>query len=207
MLNSAGFKPSQVIDEFERKVYSSRLPSLSCLIILSILPLLSVGGTPHTTLAQTQTVFLVSYFASHNEAMPQMSEASATYISITNASDVQCVSTVEWRDKTGSLVCTTQTDTTVDPRLIAKGTVTHCSRDFKPVSGTPKCDKACSLGEGETLPIEGNATVIGDPNCTDRIAVDARVYFTAVTSDMMNEVILSAHSPKIFKLNTAGTVE
>jgi hypothetical protein len=97
----------------------------------------------------------------------------------------------------------------MDPRLVGRGTVTHCSRDFKPVSGTPKCNIPCelALGEGENLTTEGNATVIGDPNCIDKITVDARVYFTALTSDMMNEIILSAHSPQIFKLNTAGTIE
>lgn len=188
-----------------RKVYNSRLSPLSCLVILSILPFISVGGRPQAALAQTQPKFLVSYFASHQEALPQTSEASSTYISITNSSDIPCITTVEWRDKSGSLVCTTQTNTTVDPRLVARGTVTHCSRDFKPVSGIPKCDKACPLtGEAK---LEGNATVIGDPNCTGKIAVDARVYFTAVTSDLMNEVILSAHHPKIFKLNMTGGVE
>jgi hypothetical protein len=55
--------------------------------------------------------------------------------------------------------------------------------------------------------LEGNATVIGDPNCTGKIAVDARVYFTAVTSNLMNEIILSAHNPKIYNLNMAGGVE
>jgi hypothetical protein len=123
-------------------------------------------------------------------------------------SDIHCITTVEWRNRAGSLVCTTQTDTTVDPRLVARGTVTHCSRDFKPVSGIPTCDKPCPLVEGENPPLlEGNATVIGDPNCTDKIAVDARVYFTAITNDMMNEIIMSAHNPKIFKLNMDGAVE
>jgi hypothetical protein len=199
------FQPLDVINRMMNRVYQSGLPALCWLIVLGLLLLLSVGGRPQDAVAQTQSRFLVSYFASNDEAMPQTSEATATYISITNVSDLQCVTTVEWRNKLGSLVCTTQTDTTVDPRLVARGTVTHCSRDFNPVSGIPKCDKVCTLTGGDKL--EGNATVIGDPNCTGKIAVDAKVYFTAVNSAMTNEIILSAHNPKIYKLDAAGNLE
>ncbi len=196
-----------------RKVRQLKFPPLRYFIIPVVFSLFSVGVAPQVGLAQTTVQrFLVSYFASHGIAEPQQSEAASTYISITNVSNSQCSTKVEWRNKSGSLVCTSETNTTVDPRLGAGGTVTHCSRAFEPFSTIPECDQACVFMGNNIL--EGSATVFIDTNCEGRVAVDSRTYFTAVSEVVSvvdptrnKEIILSAHNPKIYKLNMTGGVE
>ena len=202
-----------MVDKFMRSSDNPSVPSLYSLIILLVVPWLAVGVLPQDALAQPPVKsFLVSYFASHNMAEPQQSEAAATYISITNISDNQCATKVEWRNKSGALACTSETNTTVDPRLVAGGTLTHCSRAFEPFSPIPQCDQPCDSIEPDVL--EGSATVFIDTNCEGFVVIDARVYYTSVSAvptelaPLVNkEIVLSAHSPTIVKLSATGTIE
>ena len=99
---------------------------------------------------------------------------SATVVSITNQSGATCVTSVDWRfGLGGGAACTTTLS------LGPAQTGEHCSRPLP--DEIANCNATCSPA---LTAIEGNA-VIGSRNIAgcDRIAVDARIYYTTGATD------------------------
>jgi len=117
---------------------------------------------------------------------------TATVVSITNQSAATCVTSVDWRFGFGSTTCTTTLS------LGPAQTGEHCSRGLP--GAIASCNATCS--PALTL-IEGNA-VIGSTNVTgcDRIAVDARIYYTTGATDT---AVSAVSNPNIVKRGLGNT--
>lgn len=172
------------------------------LILFCMFGLFSLGAVsynPRAAMAQQLTpAFFLTYFQSHNEPAkmnPGGSEATVTAVTISSlGSAVECAVKIEWRDFTGTMQCTTESD-----RIISRGFVTHCTRPFKTMAANfPKCDVSCVP---PLLKNEGPAIVSVTTGCENTTGVDVRTFYTAYVAEPPDtEIVISGHGPQVFKI-------
>lgn len=142
--------------------------------------------------AGTIARYRVTYFKSNTS---DVNLRTASVISVTNHAPfgVNCTVAVDWKLGTGANACSTSVS-------VAPGaTVDFCSRPVP--AGVTTCNSTCP-GAGLTA-VEGNAA-IASTNSTDcaRIAVSARTYYTASTTDSPVSAITDAKIVRVGNGNT-----
>ena len=131
--------------------------------------------------AQDQVaVFLVGFAGSDTTSAPEVNQ-QATVVSITNIrTEANCPVSVDWRFGIDGVACTTTS--TLDGGNVASDfigtTHDHCTRSLP--EAIVLCNAVCSP------PLnfyEGKAVVRTTRTCVNRIAVDARLYYTTGLED------------------------
>lgn len=141
-------------------------------VILCALVLAVNGVLVNSVLAQEVPRYLVPFVKSSPQSSQLTGVRSGTMVTVVNQSSVSCDVEVQWFPSMQSTALCTNTET-IPPGFSKE----FCTRGLSPLIGG--CNNTCVSQLGTNQGIQGKAIVSSstEDGC-DRIAVEARVYYT-----------------------------